>query len=60
VLSEHKKALIVPIYNHSDKLTMCDMFVSEQLRKAVHDEFLNRKGNETWKAQLPDGPPLIH
>lgn len=41
-------------------MTMCDMFENEQLRKDIRAEFLQRKGNETWKAILPDGPPPVN
>lgn len=41
-------------------MTMCDMFENEQLRKDIRTEFLQRKGNETWKAVLPDGPPPVN
>ena len=39
--------------------TMVDLFENEQLRKDIKAEFLQRKGNEVWKAMLPDGPPPV-
>lgn len=39
--------------------TMVDLFEDEQLRKDIRAEFLKRKGNEVWKAMLPDGPPPV-
>jgi aminobenzoyl-glutamate utilization protein B len=39
--------------------TMVDLFENEQLRKDIRSEFLKRKGNEAWKAMLPDGPPPV-
>lgn len=39
--------------------TMVDLFENEQLRKDIRTEFLKRKGNEIWKAMLPDGPPPV-
>jgi aminobenzoyl-glutamate utilization protein B len=39
--------------------TMVDLFENEQLRKDIRTEFLKRKGNEVWKAMLPDGPPPV-
>jgi aminobenzoyl-glutamate utilization protein B len=39
--------------------TMVDLFENEQLRKDMKAEFLKRKGNEVWKAMLPDGPPPV-
>ncbi|MBX9891474.1 MAG: amidohydrolase [Chitinophagaceae bacterium] len=39
--------------------TMVDLFENEQLRKDIRAEFLKRKGNEVWKAMLPDGPPPV-
>jgi aminobenzoyl-glutamate utilization protein B len=40
-------------------LTMYDMFENESLRQAVRAEFEKRRGNERWKAILPEGPPPI-
>ncbi len=39
--------------------TMVDLYENEQLRKDIRAEFLKRKGNEVWKAMLPDGPPPV-
>jgi aminobenzoyl-glutamate utilization protein B len=40
-------------------VTMVDLFENEQLRKDIKKEFLKRKGNEVWKAMLPEGPPPV-
>lgn len=37
--------------------TMVDLFENEKLRKEIKEEFLKRKGNEVYKAMIPDGPP---
>ncbi|MFN5439569.1 MAG: amidohydrolase, partial [Bacteroidota bacterium] len=39
--------------------TMVDLFENETLRKEIRAEFEKRKGNESWKAMLPDGPPPV-
>jgi aminobenzoyl-glutamate utilization protein B len=39
--------------------TMVDLFENEKLRNDIKAEFLKRKGNEVWKAMLPDGPPPV-
>lgn len=39
--------------------TMVDLFENEKLRQDIHKEFEQRKGNEVWKAMLPDGPPPV-
>jgi aminobenzoyl-glutamate utilization protein B len=39
--------------------TMVDIFENEKLRADIKAEFIKRKGNEVWKAMLPDGPPQI-
>jgi aminobenzoyl-glutamate utilization protein B len=39
--------------------TMVDLFENEKLRADIKAEFIKRKGNEVWKAMLPDGPPQI-
>jgi aminobenzoyl-glutamate utilization protein B len=39
--------------------TMVDLFENESLRKEIRAEFEKRKGNEVWKAMLPDGPPPV-
>ena len=38
-------------------LTMVDLFENEKLRQDIRKEFELRKGNEVWKALVPDGPP---
>jgi aminobenzoyl-glutamate utilization protein B len=40
-------------------LTMIDLYENEQLRNDIKAEFLKRKGDESWKALLPEGPPPI-
>lgn len=40
-------------------MTMVDLFENEQLRQNMRKEFEERKGNQVWKAMLPDGPPPI-
>lgn len=39
--------------------TMVDLFQNEDLRNQIKVEFLKRKGNEVWKAMLPEGPAPI-
>ena len=39
--------------------TMVDLFENEKLRQDMKKEFDQRKGNEVWKAMLPDGPPPV-
>ena len=39
--------------------TMVDLFENESLRKEIRAEFERKKGNEVWKAMLPDGPPPV-
>ncbi|MEP7108480.1 MAG: amidohydrolase [Ferruginibacter sp.] len=39
--------------------TMVDLFENEKLRQDIKGEFLKRKGKESWKAMLPDGPPPV-
>ncbi|MEY2595277.1 MAG: hypothetical protein RI965_549 [Bacteroidota bacterium] len=39
--------------------TMVDLFENESLRKEIRAEFEKKKGNEVWKAMLPDGPPPV-
>lgn len=39
--------------------TMVDLFENEKLRQDIRKEFEKRKGNEVWKAMLPDGPPPV-
>ena len=40
-------------------MTMVDLFENEQLRQTIRKEFEQRKGNQVWKALLPDGPPPV-
>ncbi len=40
-------------------MTMVDLFENEQLRQNIRKEFIERKGDQVWKAMLPDGPPPI-
>jgi aminobenzoyl-glutamate utilization protein B len=40
-------------------MTMVDLFENEQLRKDIRTEFVERKGKQTYKAYIPDGPPPI-
>ena len=40
-------------------ITMVDLFENEQLRQTIRKEFEQRKGNQVWKALLPDGPPPV-
>jgi aminobenzoyl-glutamate utilization protein B len=39
--------------------TMVDLFENEKLRQDIRSEFDKRKGNEVWKAMLPEGPPPV-
>jgi aminobenzoyl-glutamate utilization protein B len=39
--------------------TMVDLFENEKLRQDIRNEFNQRKGDEVWKAMLPDGPPPV-
>ncbi|MEO5591745.1 MAG: amidohydrolase [Chitinophagaceae bacterium] len=39
--------------------TMVDLFENEKLRQDIRKEFDKRKGNEVWKAMLPEGPPPV-
>lgn len=40
-------------------MTMVDIFQDENLRKAIREEFEQRRGNYEYKPILPDGPPPI-
>jgi aminobenzoyl-glutamate utilization protein B len=40
-------------------MTMVDLFENGDLRQKIRKEFEQRKGNEVWKAMLPEGPPPI-
>jgi aminobenzoyl-glutamate utilization protein B len=39
--------------------TMVDLFTDPELVKAIRSEFETRKGDEVWKAMVPDGPPPL-
>jgi aminobenzoyl-glutamate utilization protein B len=41
-------------------MTMSDLFESPDLVKKVKAEYLERKGNEVYKAIIPEGPPPIN
>ena len=40
-------------------MTMLDLFEDPKLVKSIKDEFQFRKGNEIYKAIIPEGPPPI-
>ncbi|MEQ9376275.1 MAG: amidohydrolase [Imperialibacter sp.] len=40
-------------------LTMVDLFENESIRKAMRDEFLEKRGDYVYKAILPEGPPPV-
>jgi len=40
-------------------MTMVDLFENEQLRQNIHKEFVEKKGDQVWKAMLPGGPPPV-
>jgi len=40
-------------------MTMLDLFENPEMVKKVKEEFIERKGNEVYKAIIPDGPPPI-
>ncbi|WP_339813596.1 amidohydrolase [uncultured Imperialibacter sp.] len=40
-------------------LTMVDLFENEAIRKAMRDEFVQKKGDYVYKAILPEGPPPV-
>lgn len=40
-------------------LTMIDLFENKSLVEQMKKEFKERKGNEVWKAIIPDGPPPV-
>ena len=40
-------------------MTMFDLFKDPQLVTKIKDEYKERKGNEVYKAIIPDGPPPI-
>jgi len=39
--------------------TMVDLFRDPELVKAIRSEFEKRKGDEVWKAMVPDGPAPV-
>lgn len=39
-------------------MTMVDLFEDESLRKEIRTEFDNRKGEQVYKAYIPEGPPV--
>jgi len=41
-------------------MTMVDLFENQQLVEKVKKEFIKRKGDEVYKAMIPDGPPPIN
>ncbi|MBT8316974.1 MAG: amidohydrolase [Lutibacter sp.] len=41
-------------------MTMLDLFENPELVKKVKAEYIQRKGDEVYKAFVPDGPPPIH
>jgi aminobenzoyl-glutamate utilization protein B len=41
-------------------MTMVDLFENQQLVEKVKEEFKKRKGDEVYKAMIPDGPPPIN
>jgi aminobenzoyl-glutamate utilization protein B len=40
-------------------LTMIDLYENEKLRQEIKAEFVQRKGNQVYKAYIPDGPPPV-
>jgi aminobenzoyl-glutamate utilization protein B len=40
-------------------LTMVDLYENESLRKEIRAEFEQRKGDQVYKAMIPDGPPPV-
>ena len=41
-------------------MTMLDLFEKPELVKKVKAEYVERKGEEVYKAIIPDGPPPIN
>lgn len=41
-------------------MTMVDLFENPELVEKVKAEYLERKGNEVYKSNIPDGPPPIN
>ena len=41
-------------------MTMVDFFEDAELRKAIHKEFNERKGDYEYKPIIPDGPPPLN
>ncbi|MDX5584479.1 MAG: amidohydrolase, partial [Aureibaculum sp.] len=40
-------------------MTMLDLFENQKLIDKIKNEYIERKGNEVYKAIIPDGPPPI-
>jgi aminobenzoyl-glutamate utilization protein B len=40
-------------------MTMLDLYENHKLVQSIKDEYLERKGDEVYKAIIPDGPPPI-
>ena len=40
-------------------MTMLDLFENQKLIDKIKTEYVERKGNEVYKAIIPDGPPPI-
>jgi aminobenzoyl-glutamate utilization protein B len=40
-------------------MTMLDLYENPKLVQSIKDEYLERKGDEVYKAIIPDGPPPI-
>ncbi len=40
-------------------MTMLDLFKNPKLVQSIKDEYIERKGDEVYKAIVPDGPPPI-
>jgi aminobenzoyl-glutamate utilization protein B len=40
-------------------MTMLDLFEDQKLVEKVKAEYVKRKGNEIYKAMIPEGPPPI-
>jgi len=41
-------------------MTMLDLFENPKLVKSIKEEYIQRKGDEIYKAIIPEGPPPIH
>ena len=40
-------------------MTMVDLFQNEALRKEIKNEFTEKKGDQVFKAMIPEGPPPV-